>query len=184
MTSAARALRPVEQDGRPAVWVEDEPHAIRTLTALVDRRGIPDTYVQDGELVVPVSGTAPAAGDGDAPLPLAASRISPARLAALLAEHVEVIEPRAVDKGWHAEVPVTPSHTVRSAVLSHRHWPGLPALRGLISAPVLRGDGTLLQDPGCDPATGYYLTTRTRMPRIPRRAYSRAGRCRGGVPAR
>ncbi len=165
----ARVLRPVGEDGRPEVRVDGDPDAIRTLTALLDQRGVPDTYVRDGDLIVvePVSGTAPAAGDDNAPLPLAASPITPSRLAALLAEHVNVIEPRAAGKGGHADVPVTPSRTVLSAVLSHRHWPGLPALRGLISAPVLRPDGTLLQDPGYDPATGYYLTTRMRMDRVP-----------------
>jgi hypothetical protein len=165
----ARVLRPVGDDGRPEVRVDGDPDAIRTLTALLDQRGVPDTYVRDGELVVvePVSGSAPAAGDDNAPLPLAASQVNPARLAALLAEHLNVIEPRSAGKGGHTDVPVTPSRTVLSAVLSHRHWPGLPMLRGLISAPVLRPDGTLLQDPGYDPATGYYLTTRTRMDRVP-----------------
>ncbi|MPZ82201.1 MAG: hypothetical protein GEV28_18090 [Actinophytocola sp.] len=170
MTSTqARALRPVGDDGRATVRVSGDPDAIRTLTALFDQRGIPDTYVRDGELLVvePVSGTAPAAGDDNAPLPLAATVCTPPRLAALLAEHVNVIESRAAGKDGHTEVPVTPSRTVLSAVLSHRHWPGLPALRGLISAPVLRPDGTLLQDPGYDPATGYYLTTRMRMDRVP-----------------
>ncbi|HEX6351713.1 hypothetical protein [Actinophytocola sp.] len=156
---------------RPKVRITSDPDAIRTLTGLLDDRGIPDTYVRDGELIVvePVSGTAPAAGDEDAPLPLAASPLSPPRLAALLAKHVDVIEYRAAGKDGHAELPVTPNRTVLSAVLSDPHWPGLPTLRGLISAPVLRPDGTLLQDPGYDPATGYYLTTRTRMDRVPDR---------------
>jgi hypothetical protein len=165
----ARVLRPVDEEGRPTVRITGDPDAIRTLTGVLDDRGVPDTYVRDGELIVvePVSGTAPVAGDDDAPLPLAASKVTPPRLAALLADHLNVIEHRAAGKNGHAEVPVTPSRAVLSAVLSHRHWPGLPALRGLISAPVLRPDGTLLQDPGYDPATGYYLTTRTRMDRVP-----------------
>jgi hypothetical protein len=167
--SQARTLWSVDDDGRATVRIAGDPDAIRTLTRVLDSRGIPDTYVQDGEPIVvePVSGTAPTAGDEDAPLPLSASRITPNRLAALLAEHLNVIEQRAAGKNGHTEEAVTPSQTVRSAVLSHRHWPGLPALRGLISTPVLRPDGTLLQDPGYDPATGYYLTTRTRMPRVP-----------------
>jgi hypothetical protein len=175
-TNQARVLRPVsdsddivDKDGRRTVRITSDPDAIRTLTGVLDDQGIPDTYVRDGELIVaePVSGTAPATGDDDAPLPLAASKVTPSRLAALLAEHLNVIEYRAAGKDGFAEVPVTPSRTVLSAVLSHRHWPGLPTLRGLISAPVLRPDGTLLQDPGYDPATGYYLTTRARMDRVP-----------------
>jgi hypothetical protein len=176
----ARALRAVDPDtlaagegaavrGRPTVQISSDPDAIRTLTELLDQRGIPDTYVRDGELVAvePVSGSAPASGEDDAPLPLAASRVTVPRLAALLAEHVDVLESRASGKDGWTEVPVTPSQSVRSAVLSQRHWPGLPMLRGLISAPVLRPDGTLLQEQGYDPATGYYLTTRTRMEPVP-----------------
>nr|WP_157529416.1 hypothetical protein [Kibdelosporangium sp. MJ126-NF4]CEL23364.1 hypothetical protein [Kibdelosporangium sp. MJ126-NF4]CTQ96900.1 hypothetical protein [Kibdelosporangium sp. MJ126-NF4] len=158
------------EDGRRAVvHISSDPDAIRTLTRLLDERSIPDAYVRDGELIAveAVSGTAPATGEDDAPLPLAASRVTSPRLAALLAEHLDVIEHRSAGKNGFQEVPVTPSRGVLSAVLSHRHWPGLPALRGLISAPVLRPDGTLLQDPGYDPATGYYLTTRTRMQRVP-----------------
>lgn len=165
----ARALRPVDEDGRPIVRITSDPDAIRTLTSVLNDRGIPDTYVRDGELIVveQVSGTEPTAGDDDAPLPLSASRVDPKRLAALLAEHLNVLERDMRRDGSEAWVPVTPSATARSASLSHRHWPGLPTLRGLISVPVLRPDGTLLQDPGYDPATGYYLTTRTRMARVP-----------------
>ena len=168
-TSQARTLWSIGDDGRATVRIAGDPDAIRTLTRVLDARGIPDTYVQNGELIVvePVSGVAPASGDVDAPLPLAASPINPNRLSALLAEHVNVIEQRAAGKSGQTEEAVTPSQTVRAAVLSTRHWPGLPALRGLISTPVLRPDGTLLQDPGYDPATGYYLTTRARMDRVP-----------------
>jgi hypothetical protein len=167
--SQARTLWSVGDDGRATVRFAGDPDAIRTLTRVLDARGIPDTYVQNGELIVvePVSGTAPASGDVDAPLPLSASPVTANRLAALFAEHLNVIEQRSAGKNGQTEEAVTPSQTVRAAVLSHRHWPGLPALRGLIGTPVLRPDGTLLQDPGYDPATGYYLTTRARMDRVP-----------------
>lgn len=167
-TQQGRALLPVGKDGRPTVRVTDDPDAIRTLTRVLDNRGVPDTYVRDGEplIVEKVSGTAPASGDEDAPLPLAATKVTAARLAALLAEHLNVLE-LDTRRGGQALTPVSPKTPVLSAVLSHRHWPGLPALRGLISVPVLRPNGTLLQDPGYDPATGYYLTTRVRMDRVP-----------------
>ena len=38
-----------------------------------------------------------------------------------------------------------------------REWDELPALTGIITAPTLRPDGTLLDQPGYDPATGLYL---------------------------
>ena len=131
-TGSRNALMPVGEDGRLAVRISGDPDAIRTLTGLLDNRGIPDTYVREGELIAveQVSGAAPAAGTTTRRCRCPRPGSPPPRLAALLAEHVDVIESRAAGKDGHAEVSVTPSRTVLSAVLSHRHWPGLPALRG------------------------------------------------------
>jgi hypothetical protein len=166
---SSRVLWPVGDDGRPVVRVESDPDTIATLTGLVDHRGIPDTYVRDGKpvLVEPVSGTAPSSGEDDAPLPLAADRVTPERLAAALATHVTLVRPEAVRGGGTIDAPFTPAAMVLKAVLSTQHWPHLPTLRGLISAPVLRPDGTLLQDPGYDPKTGLFLTGRPHMDRVP-----------------
>jgi hypothetical protein len=51
-------------------------------------------------------------------------------------------------------------------VLARTSWPGLPVLSKVISTPVLRPDGTLLQEPGYDPATGFYLAGRVDLPTI------------------
>jgi putative DNA primase/helicase len=45
-------------------------------------------------------------------------------------------------------------------------WP-FPPLRGLIDTPTLRPDGSILQTPGYDTATGYYLSNPPPMPAIP-----------------
>src|SRR3981189_2208011 len=63
------------------------------------------------------------------------------------------------------EVP--PPGPVLAAVLARRSWPGLPVLRRIISTPVLRPDGTLLQTPGYDPATGFYLAANGHLDPIP-----------------
>lgn len=168
-SAGSRVLWPVGDDGRPVVRVESDPDTMNTLTTLLDHRVIPDTYVRDGNpvLVEPISGTAPASGEEDAPLPLAADRITPERLAAALAAHVTLVRPESARGGGVVEAAFSPSVPVLKAVLSTQHWPNLPTLRGLISAPVLRPDGTLLQDPGYDRQTGLFLTTRTRMERVP-----------------
>jgi hypothetical protein len=87
-------------------------------------------------------------------LPLAASVLKPPLLAGLLAEHADVIRPRVNEKGDTIDVEVSPPGPVLAAVLARRSWPGLPVLRRIISTPVLRPDGTLLQTPGYDPPTG------------------------------
>jgi hypothetical protein len=48
-------------------------------------------------------------------------------------------------------------------ILGRKDWP-LPRLRGIVTSPVVRQDGTLLQAPGYDPVSGLYL-----QPRVPLR---------------
>ncbi|KPC93027.1 hypothetical protein ADL27_21925, partial [Streptomyces sp. NRRL F-6602] len=48
-------------------------------------------------------------------------------------------------------------------ILGRKDWP-LPHLRGIITSPVVRPDGSLLHAPGYDKTTGLYL-----QPRVPLR---------------
>ncbi len=153
--------------------VGSDPDAIRVLTEAVDARVIPETYVRDGDPVVleRVSGALDAvAGDEDAPVPVSVSQLRPPLLAALLAEHACVqrrrVHPRT---GQDITEEVTPAQAVLSAVLARRSWPGLPVLSRVISTPVLRPDGSLLQAAGYDPATGFYLAGRVHLDPIPDR---------------
>ncbi|OWV01631.1 hypothetical protein B5D80_25880 [Micromonospora wenchangensis] len=149
------------------------PESIRVLKAALVRGLLPDTYVSAGALVhmEAVSGGLPAAADEDSPLPVAASTINPAGLAGLLAEHAYVyrIKTRkdAAGNPEPYEEETTPSREILSSVLAGKTWPGVAPLRGIIGAPVLRRDGTLLQTPGYDPATGFYLATKVALPPVP-----------------
>ncbi|WP_328614510.1 hypothetical protein OHS18_41815 [Amycolatopsis sp. NBC_00355] len=156
--------------GRSRLRTGAAPETIRVLTAALDGRIIPDTYVADGAPVVveQVSGAAdPTAGDDDVALPVAASVLKPALLANLLATHTDVIQNKVNEKGDTYDVEISPPTNVLGAVLAGRSWPGLPVLRRIISTPVLRPDGTLLQTPGYDPATGFYLTANGHLDPIP-----------------
>ncbi|MGI9004447.1 MAG: hypothetical protein ACR2GH_22815 [Pseudonocardia sp.] len=167
-----RPLRSVRPGGRPKVRVGAAPTTIRVLTDALDARVLPDTYVSDGAPVVleTVSGAAgPTAGDDDVALPLAAGTLRPPLLAALLARHVDVVRGGVDEQGNPTETEVSPTVAVLNAVLAGRSWPGLPVLHRIISTPVLRPDGTLLQTPGYDPATGCYLATTTPLDPIPDR---------------
>ncbi|GAA0949104.1 hypothetical protein [Nonomuraea longicatena] len=158
----------------PHVQVGSGPETIRVLKRELAARLLPDTYVSAGALVhmETVSGghTSPAA-DEDSPLPVTASPVTPATLAGLLAEHVYVYRQRArktPDGSVETfEEEVTPPRDILSSVLAGKTWPGVPALRGVIGAPVLRRDGTLLQAPGYDPATGLYLASKVALPHVP-----------------
>jgi hypothetical protein len=62
-------------------------------------------------------------------------------------------------------------------ILGRKDWP-LPPLRGIVTSPVIRPDGTLLQAPGYDRATGLYLQPhmplRRLQPRVTTESLERA----------
>jgi hypothetical protein len=157
-----------------SVQVGTGPETIRVLKAAIGDGLLPDTYVSGGNLVhmETVSGGLPTvAADEDSPLPVSASPVTPAALAALLAQHAYVyrLRTRRGDTGDPEtyEEEVTPPREILASVLAGKTWPKLPPLRGIIGAPVLRRDGTLLQRAGYDPATGLYLATRVALPPVP-----------------
>jgi hypothetical protein len=64
--------------------------------------------------------------------------------------------------------PVDPPERVCRSILAAAPWPGLPTLTGVIEAPTIRPDGSLLTTPGYDPATGLLFDQGdTRFPQIP-----------------
>ncbi|TDD70878.1 hypothetical protein [Actinomadura rubrisoli] len=160
----------------PRLQAGSGPETIRVLKAELAKGTLPNTYVSAGALVhmETISGgqTSPAA-DEDSPLPVAASPVTPATLAGLLAEHAYVYRLRSRKTGngkqelEFYEEEVTPPRDILSSVLAGKTWPGLAPLRGVIGAPVLRRDGTLLQQPGYDPATGLYLASKVVLPPVP-----------------
>jgi hypothetical protein len=163
-----------ERVERPRVETGTGPETIRILRRAIVGGLLPDTYVAGGLLVhmeTVSGGQANPATDEDAPLPVVASPLTPAVLAGLLAEHAYVyrLRTRNGDGGTPDvyEEEHTPAREALGSVLARKTWPDLPPLRGIIGAPVLRRDGTLLQDPGYDPATGLYLAARVALPPVP-----------------
>ncbi|GAA2735958.1 hypothetical protein [Actinocorallia aurantiaca] len=159
---------------KPRLQVGSGPESIRVLKAALAANTLPHTYVSAGSLVhmETVSGglNSPAA-DEDSPLPVTASPINPATLAGLLAEHTYVYRMRSRKTGDGSsetfEEEVTPPREILSSVLAAKTWPSVLPLRGVIGAPVLRRDGTLLQHPGYDEATGLYLASKVALPPVP-----------------
>src|SRR5262249_61580739 len=119
---------------------------------------------------VPVRPAGPAAR-GDRPWPWDRAGGSPPARAGLLAEHTYTFRLRArrgeSGESETYEEETTPSRDVLAAVLARRYWPGLPPLFAVVGAPVLRPDGTLLQRPGYDPATGTYLAAKVPLDPVP-----------------
>jgi hypothetical protein len=158
-----------QADDMPCIKTGTAPQTIRALQEAIDAGTIPGTYVSSGQVVYveTVSGGAVAGnGDEDSPLPVTASIVTASVLASLLARHTYTYRTKAGSQGGGKE-EVTPSSNVLNAVLAPKEWPHLRTLYGIIGAPVLRQDGTLLQAPGYDAATGLYLASKVPISLVP-----------------
>ena len=57
------------------------------------------------------------------------------------------------------EIPYLPSSHLVNMVMTERDWGTLPELKGVLTAPVLRPDGSILQTDGYDQQTGYWFAS-------------------------
>lgn len=161
---------------KPRIEIGNGPASIRAITEAISQRQLPEVYVTNGRVVhvEEVSGSAAViAGNDDSPLSVTASEVGPPGLAALLADHTftyKVKTTKAKDGTIETyEEETTPPPGVLSPVLARKTWPGLTPMHGIVGAPVLRPDGTLLQEPGYDPETGLYLASKVSLERVPAR---------------
>jgi len=143
------------------------PEAIRAVQKALKDGKILYTYAVSGKVVMlQESDTIEVDADRTLPLPASAVPAGAPELMNLLAHHTRTFRVSA-GKNGPVQFEYTPQAGFLTAVLSNRLWPGLRQLNGIIGAPVLRPDGTLLQQPGYDPATGLYLANRVRITYVP-----------------
>ena len=144
------------------------PEVVRAVGAALNARVIPQTYVTGGRVVAvqPVSGSPDM--DGSRPLPVAAGLVDAHALTALLAWSTFTFRwaKKNKDADWEQQ-EFSPEARFLTAALVLKFWPGLLPLNGIIGAPVLRPDGSLLQQPGYDPRTGLILAPRVNLDPIP-----------------
>jgi len=159
---------------KPRIEIATGPKAIRAVVEAIEAGNLPETYVNDGRIVhlEEVSGSATAsAGDEDSPLPVTASEVSAPLLARLLADHTRTVQmkTRKGDAGQPEtyEEETTPPFPALTAALAGKTWPKVKPFRGIVGAPVLRPDGTLLQERGYDQATGLYLASKIPLDPVP-----------------
>lgn len=74
-----------------------------------------------------------------------------------IAGHVQFWRWKKTPGGGDAESLVNPPTSICNQLLSLRGVRGLKKLRAVITAPTLRPDGSVLDKPGYDPATGLYI---------------------------
>lgn len=93
-------------------------------------------------------------------------RLSSDNLRAYLADHVNTYEivKNPLTEGTK-EVRALLQPRTCSTILGQKDWP-LPKLRGMVTSPVVRPDGSLILQPGYDETTGLYLHPRVPLRRL------------------
>ena len=150
----------------PSIKVSEniEAMADAAIAALAgdDRDDADSIYQRGGRLVHLVRSEEP----GEAAV-LVIRNVAPATLAERLSA-VATWYREVVDKNGSLKMrAVKPPKDVVAAVAERGHWPGIRQLVGLVDAPMLRADGSVLQTPGYDVASGYLYRPNADFPLVP-----------------
>lgn len=151
---------------RTAIRIDTEPGAIMGIADAIGDGALPDTYVRGGMLVQVVEVSGHTVADQPHTLTRSIHPVSPDSLRRLLAQHTDTY--RTKTKGEQTvSVPASPAVATCKAVLTETRWPKVPGLVNIVGAPVLRPDGSILQEPGYDPDTCLYHAPQMDVPHVP-----------------
>ncbi|MFJ4708417.1 bifunctional DNA primase/polymerase [Streptomyces anulatus] len=145
-----------ETKGLYEVKMRDSASVINDLTDALNDNAIPDLYVQSGDLALVEDYY------GDARLPVGESRkrvvsITPQVLGAQMARHVRFYKSEKDEDGNEKQRRKQPYQDTLRQVLAGGPWTGVPPLFGITRVPVMRADGTVLNEEGYDRASGMYF---------------------------
>jgi Domain of unknown function (DUF3854) len=151
--------------GRPEIVITTEEHEVNAQAAGVLARD-QSLYQRGGMLVRVMRDTSPAAGGIRRPFAPRIEPLPPALLRERLAANARWVTIRETQHGPQ-ELPARPPGWCVAAVHARADWPGLRHLEAVVDYPVLRPDGTLLDHPGYDDATGLLLDFDGEPPIVP-----------------
>jgi hypothetical protein len=140
---------------KPKVDITNEAESFESLLRVMNSPLVPTLYVRSGGL------NWVAVDDKGEPR---IHRLNSDNLLSWFAEHVRTFVYKPVGRGENQtfeEKRQYPTSRTCNAILGRKAW-RLPNLHGVATSPVLRTDGTLLQEPGYDPSTGLYLFPKIR----------------------
>ncbi|MFE0875375.1 bifunctional DNA primase/polymerase [Streptomyces smyrnaeus] len=137
---------------RPELDITNEADALDGVLRLMANEQLPDLYKRSG------GPCWVARDDNGAPL---VQQLGTDNLRAYMAEHVTSFTVKRDPDGIESEERELLMPKTCSTILGRKDWP-LPELRGVVTSPVIRPDGSLLNSPGYDRDTGLYL-----QPRVP-----------------
>ncbi|WOI58636.1 bifunctional DNA primase/polymerase [Streptomyces fradiae] len=142
---------------RPELDITNEADGIDGVLALMGEGRLPDLYKRSGGPCWVFR------DDNDDPV---VQQLGTDNLRAYLADHVSsyVVKRNAVTEELEEQRELFMPKSC-STILGRKDWP-LPILRGVVTSPVIRRDGTLLDSLGYDRATGLYLEPRVPLRRL------------------
>jgi hypothetical protein len=145
---------------RVTIEITPEEHLVtdQVVQTLAARASL---FVRDCELVRILT------HEGDEPTidgitrPTALARIRPAKgvLRDTLTRHIRFVRERHKGDETYLQDCHPPQWCIDS-VANREVWPGIPHLRGIVTCPVMRADGSILRQPGYDPASELFLDYR------------------------
>lgn len=152
-------IQPQEGAHSPTVTITtDQEAVVNQAIELLAKRG--DVYQRSGMLVHVTREAKPGAK-------LARPACAP-RIAVL--EQPTIRERLAASAHWvyekHEDTPVHPPEWIARAVAARGQWASIPRLEAVVTTPVLRADGSVLQTPGYDPETGLLYDPEISFPNI------------------
>lgn len=142
---------------RPELDITNEADAIDGLLDIMAAGQLPDLYKR--------SGGPSWVYEDDQGNPLI-KQLAADNLRAYLADHVttfQVVRDPLTEGTQEVRELVMPKTC--GTILGRKDWP-LPPLKGIVTSPVIRPDGSLLQAPGYDTETGLYLHPRVAVRRL------------------
>ena len=128
-------------------------------------------YQTGGRVVYPVRSTQ-ASDDESIRRPsgaLTVHEVKPPRMQLFMIKHARFVQPKTPPRGGEAKLVKRPAteNLAKLCLAAPDLWK-FPHLIGIIEAPTLRADGTLLTEPGYDPKSGLLLDLgSTKFPNIP-----------------
>lgn len=141
-----------DRDNRPEVEISTDEHET-TAAAISGLAGDDSVYQRSGRLVRVIAGADSSDGirrHSEAPR---ITTIPTAVVRSLLTRACRFVKVKLTEDG-EQRIASHPPNWMVNAVAEWGHWPGIRYLAGIVNSPVLRPDGTILNAPGYDEATG------------------------------
>ncbi|HWV39249.1 MAG TPA: hypothetical protein VN033_12340 [Vulgatibacter sp.] len=164
---AGWVLENIDADGRTEIEIVTDEHVVNDA-AVAALANDPDLYQRGGMLVRIESGDGgrKVRGIESPPDTPRIVRLPDASLREALTRRARFVRVKVAD-GVPTTTPAHPPDWVVRAVAARGTWDGIRHLAGVVETPVLRPDGTILDSPGYDEATGLVYRPTARFQPVP-----------------